>query len=172
MVIEKYLTDAEHRLFLLYRRICVWDRLKENFGTSEASIRDIRATYLPEWSIGKISRVRNSLVIKNWLVRLDRTKFGVAHPNVWYARKMKEVEQGVQLIEQAVQSPEQAVPPREQRRALAAEAFEAEHEQVVLPIEQALLPKEPIKETLKNLRESSDLPDFFSGEPIFRNIKL
>ncbi len=67
---EKPLSDAEIRLYYLYLRIVGWDRRNtEKYGLSAITVRELKATYLPNWSIGKINETQNKLIDRGWLKR-------------------------------------------------------------------------------------------------------
>jgi len=106
---EKKLTDAEFRLYLLFRRLADWDpRHKDKFGTVCIPIRELRANYLPEksWSTGKVSETINSLVAKGFLAKLPGYRLRV--DKFWfYQGRVQLVEQAFRLIEDGVQITEQ-----------------------------------------------------------------
>lgn len=115
---EKQLTDAELRLYLLFRRLVDWDRRHEHFGTVKISIRELHSQYLNfvGWSVTKISVATNSLIKKGFLKRLEHRyicveNFRVFHAKVWVAEQLFALmEQGVQPTEQDVLQAEQTDP--------------------------------------------------------------
>ena len=120
---EKILTDAELRLYYLYRRLADWDtRHTETFGTVKISIRELRKLYLPSsrWSIGKISATINGLITKEFLERLTTGRILIRYFGIFQAPirqgepLLRLLEQGVPVDEQSVSRPEQ--PDREALR--------------------------------------------------------
>ncbi len=102
---EKELTDAELRLYLLYRRLVDWDvRHRETFGTVKISIASLRALHLPSknWSIGKVSETKNQLIKKGFLERVPG--FRIRVNNFWlYQANVRQTEKAFRLIEKGVQ---------------------------------------------------------------------
>lgn len=113
--LEKELTDQEVRLFHVYKLIVDWDKKhSETFGYAEITIRDLQEVYLPSWSIGKISSIRNKLIQKKWLTKRSD---GMVGPSWYLAYRIKDVqtpEQHVQNTRKRIQSDEQLVLPNEQ----------------------------------------------------------
>ncbi len=113
---KKPMTDQEYRLFDMYVIHARWDkRDKERFGIVEDfSLRDIQSDCLPEWSVGKISGVRASLVKKGYLATLPKNKTGVN--NFWiYQANVLQAEQGFRCIEQDIQPTKQNIRQNEQQ---------------------------------------------------------
>lgn len=114
---EKGLTDAELRLYLLYRRLADWDsRHKETFGTVSVSIKTLRENYLPakNWSMGKVSGVTKGLIQKGFLRRASYTRLAVDKFDVFQAT-VQQAEKMFQLIEKGFQITEQNFHPAENR---------------------------------------------------------
>lgn len=113
---KKPMTDQESRLFDVYVVTARWDkRDKERFGIVEdLSFKDIKDDYLPDWSRGKISEVRTSLVKKGFVKKLPKNKTLVE--NFWiYGATVRQAEQGFRCIEQQVQPTEQNIRQNEQQ---------------------------------------------------------
>ena len=115
---EGQLTDAELRLYLLFRRLVDWDKRHEHFGAVKISIRELHSQHLnfTGWSVTKISVTLNSLIKKGFLKRsTDRyihvENFRIFHAKVPVAERMfLLLEQGVQPTEQDVLQAERTDP--------------------------------------------------------------
>lgn len=140
---ERNLTDSECRLLNVYRAVLDWDSRHKNFGTSDISIREIKDSYLPHWSIGKISEVRQKLVVNGGLRKLDRSRFAPCLS-----------EKKLQSVERSVQSTERAVQFAEGRAALLKQVSIQERARVVRSAEPAISPKETLK-TDKEIKKVS-----------------
>ena len=115
--LERDLLDTEVRLFHIYLRLVDWDiKHKDTFGSTAITIRQLKSMYLPKWSIGKISYVRNSLIQKKWFEKRDEGRIGIREYRVYRAkgfqiaeRYLPLIRQGVQISEPSVQSNEKMV---------------------------------------------------------------
>jgi hypothetical protein len=120
---KKPMTDQEARLFDVYLTQARWDkRDTERFGIVEnLSVRDIKAEFLPNWSVGKISEVGKSLVEKKFLAKLPKNRICVN--NFWiYQATVLKAEQGFQCLEQQVQPTEQNIRQNEQQASANLQA--------------------------------------------------
>jgi len=104
---EKELSDAEVRLFHIYLRIVDWDSKHTNtFGSTPITIRQLRATYLPSWSVGKISYTQRSLIQKRWLEKRPEHRIGIREYRVYKSKGFQVAEKYIPLMRQGVQLPE------------------------------------------------------------------
>lgn len=111
---EKDLSDAEVRLYHVYLRIVDWDsKHTHTFGSSPVTIRQLQSEYLPNWSTGKISYTRQSLIKRGWLEKKPEKRIGVCYYMIYRSKSVKAAEHTIQLIRQGVQTPEQPVQPTE-----------------------------------------------------------
>lgn len=107
---EKNLSDAEVRLYYIYLRLVDWDsKHTHTFGSTAITIRQLKSVYLPDWSVGKISYVRRSLIQKRWLEKCPDKRIGVREYRIYRSKSVQVAEQYVQLIRRGVQLPEQSV---------------------------------------------------------------
>ena len=114
---EKELNDAETRLYRLYYFMADWDkRHKETFGTVNIPFHAMKAAYLPPkgWSIGKISETINSLIEKNRLRRVSKTRIAVDKFTPFH-NQVQNTEQNLQPAEHNVQPVEPNVHSAEHR---------------------------------------------------------
>ena len=111
---ENQLTDQELRLYHLYLRIVHWDSRHESFGISDITILDIKKHYLHNWSTGKISNTRNSLIKKGWLEKYSRSEIGVKEYQVYRLKNVQSAEQCIQQMRQGLPINEQDVHSAEQ----------------------------------------------------------
>lgn len=104
---EKELSDAELRLFFVYRRIVDWDNKHTNtFGSTAITIRQLKAAYLPNWSIGKINNTQRSLIQKRWLEKLPEHRMGIREYRIYRAKGFQLAEKYIPYIRQGVPLPE------------------------------------------------------------------
>lgn len=110
------MTDQEYRLFDMYVINARWDkRDTERFGIVEnLSTRDIKADFLPDWSVGKISEVRGSLVEKKFLTKLPKNRIRVENFET-YSATVRRAEQIFRCLEQDIQPTEQNIRQSEQQ---------------------------------------------------------
>lgn len=166
---DKDLTDQEYRLLMIYRGSCDWDPKHINFGTSDISLREIKKDLLPGWSLGKLSEVRKKMVENGGLRQTSRTRFGIKNPEIFYKKRVRDIELVVQSAERNVHSTEQAVRITELNddfKKMKAGLFLTKN---VYSTERAADPKEPLKkekELLKNNEDSSLLPIWRDSERI------
>ena len=106
---ENQLTDQEFRLYCLYLRTVHWDNRHESFGFSDLTIRNIRKHYLHNWSIGKISNTRRSLIKKGWLEKNQYGEIGVREYKIYRLKNVPSAEKCIQRIRQGLQINEQDV---------------------------------------------------------------
>ena len=112
-------SDAEYRLLDALQHIVDWDKKHNKFGTTEETIRDIKSHYLPNWSIGKISKIMNALIDRGDIKRLTRSKIILNNfeylvckykdGEKFYEKKLYNIEHNVLFNEQKVQVGEQNV---------------------------------------------------------------
>jgi len=104
---EKALSDAEVRLYYVYLRLVDWDSKHiYTFGSTSITIRQLKSAYLPDWSVGKISYTRSSLIQKTWLEKRPEHRVGVRCYPVYRSKSVQLAEHAIQLMRQSVQAPE------------------------------------------------------------------
>jgi len=110
---EQELNDPEVRLFHLYLRIVDWDKKHtDTFGSSNIKIRELKETFMTNWSTGKISYTRSSLIKKGWLEDRPDGRIGIQNYFVYRLRAqdaeplIQRMRQGVQISEQGIQQDE------------------------------------------------------------------
>ena len=104
---EKELSDAELRLFFVYRRIVDWDnKHTDTFGSTAITIRQLQTAYLPDWSVGKISNIRRSLIGKRWLEKRPEHRIGIREFRIFRSNGFKIAEKYIPWIRQGVPLPE------------------------------------------------------------------
>jgi len=156
---EKTLTDPETRLFRLYIRIVDWDKKhRDTFGSSEATIRNIKEYYLPNWSIGKICEKRKTLIEKRFLEKKNRRTY-IIDCDI-YINNTQKTEQKLQLSEQAVQLSEFPFQQDEKTKTKEPIVFSLENssyvnknKNFVQQTEQYHKPKENLKKLKENLKK-------------------
>lgn len=72
------LTDPQYRYYKTSCLLAVWDKRNADFGTFDARTKTMR-TALPHWSAGKINMVKNSLLTKNYYIRAENFRLGIAN---------------------------------------------------------------------------------------------
>ena len=115
---KKSLSDQEYRLLDVYAGIARWDpRDKERFGMVDTSIRDTIDQHLPNWSVGKMSETRTSLVKKGFLIKHPKNIFYVDNFEI-YSATFRKAERILQCIEQGIQPTEQHIRQNEQQERI------------------------------------------------------
>jgi len=111
---KKDLTDQEYRLLDIYACLARWDpRDKERFGLIEISAGDIQREYLSNWSKGKFSEIKTSLVKKGFLIKYPKHVIGVNNFGI-YQSTVRQAEQMFRCMEQGNQPTEQQIQLNEQ----------------------------------------------------------
>jgi|GEM_PF-3327321 hypothetical protein len=98
---ERGLTNAEWRLWFVYRSLCGWDKKKAGFGIADITIAGLQK-YL-DWSTGSICSTRQSLVAKNKLKKIQGSKYQLVDAEKLLKPNFRQAEVSVQGIEDAVQ---------------------------------------------------------------------
>lgn len=60
------LTSQEEVYYMRSRTMAVWDKRNVKFGTFDARTKIVKEEMLPNWSMGKINTVKNSLLKKGY----------------------------------------------------------------------------------------------------------
>jgi len=147
---ERGLTDAEWRLWLVYRSLCGWDRNKSDFGVADITIVGLQK-YL-DWSAGSICTTRQSLVVKNKLKKIKGSRYKVVDAEKLFKPNFRQAEIGIQGIENAVQWAEEKQHMAEFSRGQKSVKKPSFLRHEFQPVEFRNTPKETIKKD-KEIRE-------------------
>lgn len=129
---ENNLTDPEVRMYHLYLRIVDWDsKHREVFGLSNISVRDLKKHYLHNWSEGKISETRNSLVEKGWFIRESKTVYGVKNYYIYRLRSVQTAEHCIHHTRQGIPIDERDVHQTERSKEDVFDSIMKEKDEVV-----------------------------------------
>lgn len=140
---ERGLTNAEWRLWLVYRSLCAWDRTRADFGIADITIVGLQK-YL-DWSTGSICSTRKSLVTKGKLQKIQGSKYKLVDAENILRPRFRQAEVGVRRIEGAVQYVEGKRMMGGFPKELKSVEFPDFSEHKFQPVEVNNVPKETIK---------------------------
>jgi hypothetical protein len=75
----KNLTDQEYRYYMTSCLLAVWDKRNKHFGTFDARTKIIKQEVLPNWSMGKINTVKNSLIKKGYYKKFPEHRLKISN---------------------------------------------------------------------------------------------